>query len=451
MQQITLTNKEYIEFLEKIEEFHPTDIANTLRKIRKESLDDFQIILSQIPEELLGEVLLKLPENTKELAYESLSIDKLTEAIEELETDDATDIIQEIAEYNQTKADEILNSLEEEDQHDIKWLQRYEEDVAGAFMQTELFSAKTSETIKESVKRLKKAKKEDELENIHQVYVVDQNDCLLAAIQLEDLIIYDFNKTYGEILEELETPNWPISVSVNEDINQVVKTFEQYDLSVIAVVGYKDRLLGRITSDDIIDIIEQNATEQFYQLAGIDDDYEHDDGVFTTIQKRGVWLFINLITAVIVSSVIGIFEATIESLVALAILMPIVASLGGNAGTQALATMIRLLALGKIEDDNKKEVVRKEVLVSITNGLIFGTLAGIVASFWFDNYMLGVVILLAMMVNILIAGFFGAIIPLSLKRLNIDPAVGSSVLLTALTDAIGYIALLGIASLLLIK
>lgn len=451
MQETSITTKDAIELLEKIDTLHPTDIAKALKKIKKESVEEFQEVLSKIPEELLGEVLLELPENTKELAYEALSIDKLTDAIEELDTDDATDIIQEIAEYDQEKADEILNSLEEEDQQDIKWLQRYEDDVAGAFMQTELFSAKVTETIKESIERLKTAKVNDELENIHQVYITDENGHLVNAINLEDLIIYDFDKTYQEILDNIEASNRPISVSVNEDIDQVVKIFEQYDLSVIAVVGYKNRLLGRITSDDIIDIIEQNATDQIYQLAGINEDYEHDDNVITTTKKRGVWLFINLLTAILASSVIGLFEATIESLVALAILMPIVASMGGNAGTQSLATMIRQLALGKIDDDNRKEVVRKEVYVAISNGLIFGVLAGIVAALWFSNYMLGIVILLAMIANLLVAGFFGSVIPLILKKFDIDPAVGSSVVLTTLTDIVGFFAFLGIATILLIN
>lgn len=451
MQETSSTQKDAIELLEKIDTLHPTDIAKALKKIKKESVEEFQDILSKIPEELLGEVLLELPENTKELAYEALSIDKLTDAIEELDTDDATDIIQEIAEYDQEKADEILNSLEEEDQQDIKWLQRYEDDVAGAFMQTELFSAKVTETIKESIERLKIAKANDELENIHQVYITDEHGHLINAIYLEDLIIYDFDKTYKEILDNIEVSNRPISVSVNEDIDQVVKIFEQYDLSVIAVVGYKNRLLGRITSDDIIDIIEQNATDQIYQLAGINEDYEHDDNVITTTKKRGVWLFINLLTAILASSVIGLFEATIESLVALAILMPIVASMGGNAGTQSLATMIRQLALGKIDDDNRKEVVKKEVYVAISNGLIFGVLAGIVAAFWFGNYMLGIVILLAMIANLLVAGFFGSVIPLILKKFDIDPAVGSSVVLTTLTDIVGFFAFLGIATILLIN
>lgn len=451
MQETPITMKDSIELLEKIDTLHPTDIAKALKKIKKESVEEFQEVLSKIPEELLGEVLLELPENTKELAYEALSIDKLTDAIEELDTDDATDIIQEIAEYDQEKADEILNSLEEEDQQDIKWLQRYEDDVAGAFMQTELFSAKVTETIKESIERLKIAKANDELENIHQVYITDENGNLINAINLEDLIIYDFDKTYKEILENIEAANRPISVSVNEDIDEVVKIFEQYDLSVIAVVGYKGRLLGRITSDDIIDIIEQNATDQIYQLAGINEDYEHDDNVLTTTKKRGVWLFVNLFTAMLAASVVGLFEATIESLVALAILMPIVASMGGNAGTQSLATMIRQLALGKVDDDNSKEIVKKEVLVAISNGLIFGVLAGIVAAVWFSNIMLGVVILLAMIANLLVAGFFGSVIPLILKRFDIDPAVGSSVVLTTLTDIVGFFAFLGIATILLIN
>lgn len=437
------------ELLPIITSLHPADIAKTLKKVKKTNTDAFHILLQQLPDDCLGEVLLELPDSLREEAYKILSIEQLTDALEELETDDMTDIIQEIEEIDEQKATDIMDNLEEENQQEINWLKRYDEDVAGAFMQTELFSATLDEKIGDAIKRLKKEKKSGELSNIHQVFVVDSKQILVASIPLEDLIIYDFEKNFEDILDE-ENQFKPICVESNEDINNVVKKFEEYNLSVVAVVGYKGRLIGRITSDDIIDVIEQNATDQIYQLAGVDDDYEHEKDLINTSKKRGVWLGINLMTAVLASVVIGLFEATIAQYVALAILMPIVASMGGNAGTQTLTVMVRQLALGEIDFENSKDAIKKEVFVSLFNGFVFAVVVGVVTFAWFGDGMLGIVIAIAMVLNLFAAGFFGALIPLILKKYDIDPAVGSTVVLTTVTDIVGFFCFLGLAQLILI-
>lgn len=439
------------ELLEKIDNLHPSDIAYSLRKIENESIEDFFYILKTIPDELLGEVLLELPDNLRDAAYEELSIQRLTDAVDLLESDDATDIIQEIEEIDKQKAKDIYEGLEEEDKKDIEWLKRYEEDEAGAYMQTELFSAKLSETIGESINRLKNAKANDELVNIHQVFVVNDEKSLIASVSLEDLIIFDFDKTYEDILNEADEYKYrPFKVSDNTHIDEVAKHFEQYDLNVVAVVGYQDMLMGRITSDDILDVIEQNATEQMYQLAGVHEDFEHEDNLITTAKKRAIWLFLNLGTAILASLVIGLFDQTIQAYVALAILMPIVASMGGNAGTQTLAVMVRQLALGDIELENAKNAVRKEVFISLVNGVLFAIIMGFIAWLWFDEKLLGLVIALSMVINLFSAGFFGASIPLLLKKFNIDPAVGSTVLLTTVTDIVGFFSFLMLAKVILL-
>lgn len=437
------------EFIDTIEEFHPADISKTLKKIHKQDSELFCKTLKQIPDDLLGEVLLELPDNLKEDAYQALSIEQLTDALEELETDDMTDIIQEIEEFDEKKATDVFDNLEEENQQEINWLRRYEDDEAGAFMQTELFSATLGEKIGDAVKRLKKLKKSGELSNIHQVFVTDEDKTLKASIPLEDLIIFDFDMTFEEIIDD-ESEFKALSVEGDEDIKIVVKKFEEYNLSVIAVVGYKGRLIGRITSDDIIDVIEQSATDQIYQLAGVDDDYEHEKDLISTSKKRGIWLSINLVTAVLASVVIGLFEETIAQYVALAVLMPIVASMGGNAGTQTLTVMVRQLALGEIDFENSKDAVKKEVFIALFNGLFFAVVVAIVTFAWYNDYMLGVVIGLAMIMNLFAAGFFGAIIPLVLKKYDIDPAVGSSVVLTTVTDIVGFFCFLGLAKIVLL-
>lgn len=436
--------------LEEFLSLHPSDIANQLKKIEKHSTNNFFYILKHLPDDILGEVLLELPENLREDAYQELSIEQLTEAVDELESDDQTDIIQELEELDQIKAKEVFDGLEEEDKKEIDWLKKYEEDEAGAYMQTELFSATLTETIGDSIKRLKAAKEEDELENIHQVFIIDENKILLASILLEDLIIFDFNKTYEEVIQEDQNRYKPFQVEDDEDIDEVAKKFEKYDLSVVAVTGYQGMLMGRITSDDIIDVIEESATEQMYQLAGVDDDFEHDDNLMTTAKKRAFWLFLNLGTAILASIVIGLFDETIKAYVALAILMPIVASMGGNAGTQTLAVMVRQLALGDIELENSKDAIKKEVFVSLFNGFLFALIMGIIAWFWFDEKLLGLVIGMSMVINLFSAGFFGASIPLILKKLNIDPAIGSTVLLTTVTDIVGFFSFLMLAKVILL-
>ena len=438
------------ELLKKIENLHPSDVAASLKKINKKSHDDFIFVLKNIPEDILGDVILELPENLREFAYGELSIEKLTDAVDELESDDQTDILQEIEELDENKAKEIFEGLEADDQKEIDWLKRYEEEEAGAYMQTELFWANINDTIGNSIKKLKKAKQEDELENVHQVFIIDDNRNLLASILLEDLIIFDFKKTYKQIIDENEPNRFkPYKVNDDEDIRDVAKQFEKYNLTVVAVVGFQNILMGRITADDILDVIEESATEQMYQLAGVNDDFEHDD-LITTAKKRAMWLFINLGTAILASIVIGLFDETIQAYVALAILMPIVASMGGNAGTQTLAVMVRQMALGEIDFENAKDAIKKEVFISLFNGILFAFLIGLIAYFWFNTALLGLVIALSMIINLFSAGFFGASIPLILKKYDIDPAVGSTVLLTTVTDIVGFFSFLMLAKIILL-
>ncbi len=439
------------ELLAKIEDIHPSDIAYSLKKVHAENSQDFFDTIKKIPEDLLGEVILELPEYLREDVYEELSIKKLTDVVDELESDDATDIIQEIEGIDEDKAKEVFDGLEEEDQEEINWLKRYNQDEAGSYMQTELFSANIKDTIQSSIDRLREGKASDELENIHQVFIINDDKKLLASILLEDLIIFDFTKTYEEILNSHEENKFrPFVVQDKDDIDDVAKQFEKYDLSVVAVVGYQGMLMGRITSDDILDVIEESATEQMYQLAGVDDEFEQDDNLLTVAKKRGFWLFLNLGTAILASLVIGLFDETIQSYVALAILMPIVASMGGNAGTQTLAVMVRQLALGDIDFDNSKTAIKKEVFISIFNGVVFAVVIGLIAWIWFDKAMLGVVIAMAMVINLFSAGFFGASIPLFLKKLDVDPAIGSTVLLTTVTDIVGFFSFLMLAKMILL-
>ncbi len=437
-------------YLQDTEEntLHPSDISYLLKKVRtKENKEAFLELLGKIPHDILGDVLLELPEKMKDEAIQALSTEELAGAIENLESDDATDLVQDIDDLDGDKSDAVVAHLDEDYRGDIDKLRRYEEDQAGAWMQTELFDAKLEESVQEAIDRLRRLKDEGELENIYQLFLVDDNRRLLAGISLEDLIVMDFSRRFKDILADDEYHF--LSIEATQEIEDVAKMFEQYDLSVLPVLDWQGKLVGRITSDDIYDVIEEKATEQIYNLAGVNDEAEQEEKLVGVFKKRASWLGINLITAILASIVIGFFDETLMAFIPLAILMPIVASMGGNAGTQTLTVMVRQMALGDIDEENARAAVVKELIVACFNGLLFAIVVGFVAYVWFGIELLGLVIALAMIFNLLVAGLFGALIPLMLKRLDIDPAVGSTVLLTTVTDVLGFLSFLGLASIIL--
>ena len=427
-------------------ELSPYELAQHLKTLKKHDEELFAHYLEKLDPEILGDVAIELPDHMLKDVIEQLPAEKIVEALEELESDDATDLLQYIEDIDEDKARELFNELDRENQNEILRLRSYEEDRAGAHMQTELFSAHLEEKLGNAVARLRREKQEGKLENISQLFIIDKNGVLQYAIPLEDLILFDFTKTLKQNIESAQIDHYKPHVANDMDLMQnVADMFQEYDLNVIAVTSSTGILLGRITSDDIHDYIQESATEQIYNLAGVDDESEEDDTLFKAGRGRAVWLGVNLLTALFSSSIIGLFDETIAAYVALAVLMPIVASMGGNTGTQALAVTVRRLALGEIEFKDAKNVLKREVSISLINGLIFGVVMGIIASVWFDKGMLGVVIGLSMVTNLFFAGFFGTIIPLTLRRFNIDPAVGSAVILTTFTDAIGFFSFLGLA------
>ena len=427
-------------------ELSPYELAQHLKTLKKHDEELFAKYLEKLDPEILGDVAIELPDHMLKDVIDTLPAEKIVEALEELESDDATDLLQYIEDIDEGKARELFNELDKENQNEILRLRSYDEDRAGAHMQTELFSAHLEEKLGSAVARLRQEKQEGKLENVSQLFIIDKNSVLQYAIPLEDLILFDFTKTLKQNIESTQIDHYKPHMANDMDLMQdVADMFQEYDLNVIAVTSSTGILLGRITYDDIHDYIQESATEQIYNLAGVDDESEEDDTLFKAGRGRAVWLGINLLTALFSSSIIGLFDETIAAYVALAVLMPIVASMGGNTGTQALAVTVRRLALGEIEFKDAKSVLKREVTISLVNGLIFGVIMGIIAAVWFDKGMLGVVIGLSMVTNLFFAGFFGTIIPLTLRRFNIDPAVGSAVILTTFTDAIGFFSFLGLA------
>lgn len=426
---------------------HPFDIAKLLIEIKSLDEDAYSHMLNKLPSELLAEVLVELPRTYKEELYTDYGAKKLAKLTESLDTDEAAVLIQHIEEVDDQKADAVMSHLSEESRDTIEQLVSYQNDEAGSYMQTELFDACENETIKDSIQRLKKLKQNRIIDNVHHVFVVSEEKKFLGMIPLEDLILYESETLYRDIIEEGKIT---VSTDPYEEIRKVVEIVRTYDLSVIPVVDDEGVLMGRITADDIYDIIHKYDTGQIYNLVGVKDTAEEKQSIWKITRARGIWIGISLLTSIAASAVIGLFDTTLQALVALAILMPIVASIGGNAGSQTLTVTVRQMALGDIDIDEAKKTIFKEVVISLINGILYAIVMGVVAYFWFQMPMLGVVMGMAIVINLLSAGFFGAIIPLSLKKFGVDPAIGSTALLTTMTDIIGFFSFLGLASLIIL-
>lgn len=429
------------------DELHPSEIANILKDLNEKSFDE---AVQAIPKEFIADVALELPDRYFEDIVESFTTKELADSVSELESDDQTDFMQELEEVDKGIAKAVFNQLDEEDQADILKLKQYDENEAGAYMQVEVYTANLHHTVHDVIREFAQLRRKDELENVNYLFVTDAKHNLRYGIGLDHLLVFNFDTTLQANIEENPEKYKPIVGYDSDDIRDIVQKFQEYDLSSMPIIDENGILLGRITSDDIYDIINEQATDQMYHLAGVNDDAEEDEDIFKAGKSRAVWLGVNLITAIIASLVIGLFADTLQSFVALAILMPIVASMGGNAGTQSLTVVVRQLALGDIAKHDAFRTIKKEVILSLANGFLFAIIMGIIASIWFDKGMLGVVIAMSMIINLLSAGFFGSMVPLLLKKLDVDPAIGSTVILTTVTDVVGFFSFLGLATLILL-
>jgi len=429
------------------DELHPSEIANLLKDLNEKSFDEAVLA---IPKELIADIALELPDRYFEDVIESFTAKEIAVSVAELESDDQTDFMQELEEVDSHIAKAVFDELHEDDQADILKLKQYDEDEAGAYMQVEVYTAILHDTVHDVIKEFAKLRRNNELEKVNYLFVTDEENFLRYGIGLDHLLIFNFDATLQENIEENPEKYKTIVGRDHDDIRDIVQKFQEYDLSTLPIIDDKGKLLGRITSDDIYDIINEHATDQMYHLAGVNDDAEEDEDILKAGKARAVWLGVNLITAIFASLVIGLFSETLQSFVALAILMPIVASMGGNAGTQSLTVVVRQLALGDIDTHDAFRTIKKEVILSLANGLIFAIIMGIIASIWFDKGMLGIVIGLSMIINLLSAGFFGSMVPLLLKKLEVDPAIGSTVILTTVTDVVGFFSFLGLATIILL-
>jgi magnesium transporter len=425
-------NREF-DIIDLFVDMHPADIADLIDELDEE---DRLHLFSLLDVDKASDVILELSDTSREQLIEDLSNEQLTDIIEEMESDDAADIIAELSD-EQAKA--VLDAIEPEESQEVKELLKYAEDTAGGIMQSELVSVQKQATINDAFQAVVDAK--DDMENIHNIFVVDEENKLVGAVPLQRLITM---KRFMPIIDAIDA-DIP-SVNAQMDQEEVARLFKKYDLVSIGVVDVEQHLLGRITIDDIMDTVQEETSEDIYRIAGLG----HDDTIFNrtteSVKKRLPWLYLNLITALTSVLVIGFFEDTIKMMVALVFFMPVIAGLGGNAGGQTLALIIRGIALGEITFENAKRVLLRQVAVGITNGIAVGFIIAIIAWLWKGIPLLGLIIGLAMIVSVFMGTMVGVLIPLALKRLNFDPALGSNILLTAFTDAFGFFSYLTLAS-----
>ncbi|MAE58940.1 MAG: magnesium transporter [Halobacteriovorax sp.] len=429
---------------------HPFDLKEVVLELRELDENDYLKTLRLIPNDLLAEVIAEMPDHLQGEASEKIRKSKLIKITEEMDTDDAATFIKNVSEQSQSLAEDILQHITPIEQEVIRNLISYDEDVAGAHMQTELFSVHETEVVGDAIKRLRRLKNEGEIQDISQVFILNSEDKFVCSIGVEELVLINPNDSFKSGLDSGKYRRNEVVADHFEDLKEVLEKALDYNLSVIPVVNENHLLLGRITSDDIYDFIESQATEDMYGLAGVNAEVEQTDDLFEVAKTRATWLGVNLVTAILASYVVALFDSTIQSYVSLAILMPIVASMGGNAGTQSLTVTVRQLSIGEIDFEDAIDTLKKEVILATGNGFLFALVIGVLSYLWFKMPLLGVVIALSTVLNLVIAGFFGAVIPLVLMKAKIDPAVASTVVLTTITDIFGFLSFLGLAKILLV-
>jgi magnesium transporter len=416
---------------------HPAEIASLL-----ESLPPAQreLVWELVDPELEGDVLVELNEEVRAGLIREMETEELVAATEGLEVDDLAGLLRELPEaVNQ----QVLRSLDAQDRERLNSVLAYEEDTAGGLMNTDAVSVRPDVTL-ETVLRYLRMRGEVP-DRTDALFVVNRSDRYLGVLHVTRLLTEDPDRTVGEVMDTEVAGISPETPAI-----EVANLFQDRDLVSAAVVAPDDgRLLGRITIDDVVDVIRDEAEHSVMSMAGLDEDADMFAPVVPSARRRGVWLGINLITAFLAAWVVGRFEATIQQIVALAILMPIVASMGGVAATQTLTLIVRGLALGQVERANAKWLFTKEIAVAMLNGFAWATVVAAVAFVWFRDWRIAAVIFAAMVVNLFAAALAGVAVPLGLKRFGVDPAVAGGVIVTTVTDVIGFASLLGLGTLLL--
>ena len=432
-----LENYKYDNVLSYLKDIHKADIADILQ-----NLDPVLrlSLLNIIDKDFDPEILTYLNDSVREEIIETLDIKQLANNAKSLDTDDAVDLAEDLEEKDQTI---FLENLDKEERTLVEEGLKYPEDSAGRLMQRQFVAVNQSWNVGQAIDYLRN-NKGTLPEDFYDIYLINQNKEAKGIVPLGKLM-----GSKREIELNSITNKDLRLIDVNTDQEDVALLFNKYGLVSAPVINNQKKIIGSITVDDVVEVIEEEREDDILKLGGVDhtDLYE---SVVATTKSRISWLIVNLMTAVVASIVIGLFEAAIEKVVALAILMPIVASMGANAGTQTLTVAVRAIAVKKLTASNALKIITKETLIGSINGMIFAIIISLISIYWFDNLLLGLIIGLAMILNLLIAGFSGIVIPLILDKLKIDPALASAVILTTITDVFGFLSFLGLATLFLI-
>jgi magnesium transporter len=418
-------------FVALAKKLEPADLADILAQLEPE--ERFGVVRA-MPPRLSGGALVEMPEGAHpEVTLAALGPERAAEIVEELDDDDAADLLGELEPEAQER---ILSEIE--DRPDVESLLRYDEETAGGRMTTHLVTVLESETASQALESIRR--QAEEIEDFGQVFVVDGGRRLVGTLPLKDLVTSPPDRPVRAFMTKAD-----IFVQPELDQEEVARVMSRYNLPSVPVVDQTGRLLGRVTFDDVIDVVEAETTEDLLQFGGVPADEQLEAGWTVAVKSRLPWLYVNLLTAFMAGGVVYFFQGTVQRAVALAVWMPIIAGMGGNAGTQALAVTVRRLALGLMEPRLFTRVVGKEILVGLINGLANGLVVAAIALLLGEGPRLGAVVFLAMTGNLLVAGFAGAFIPVLLERRGVDPAVASSIFVTTFTDVCGFLLLLGLA------
>lgn len=420
-----------------VQPLRAVDQAELLELIRS---DELEALLELLGDHLQPEVLSELDEAVRDDVIELMEPEKIAAAIQEMDSDDAVYVLEDMDAQEQQ---EVLAQVPASERAAIERSLEYPEDSAGRIMQRELVAVPPFWNVGQTIDHLREA--DDLPDEFYEIFVVDPSYRPIGTAPLSRIMRTKRPVAVSEVMQDKQT-----LVPVTMDREDVARLFEKYDLISAAVVDENERLVGVITVDDIVEVIAEEAGEDIRLLGGIVSEESVTDTVMETTRNRFSWLFLNLLTAIMASAVIALFDGTIEQMVALAILMPIVASMGGNAGTQTMTVAVRALATRDLAPINTMRIVSREVMVGFLNGILFAILMGALGALWFQDPMLGSVLAAAMVINMLMAGLAGILIPLGLDRFGIDPAVASSVFVTTVTDVVGFFAFLGLAALVLL-
>lgn len=420
-----------------LSDMHPADIADLLEAVPP---NQRHAVWAQVNPEHIGEVLVEVAESVRVDLIQDLDDDALVQAVSSLDTDDIADLIPI---FPDEVISRILFAMSQQDRQQLNAVLSYPDDTAGGLMNVDVVTIRADISLGVVLRYIRM---HGELpEDTDKLFIVDKKGDLVGSILLSRLLTLDTDRKVSEVMDTEIT-----SFGVLNPAKEVAAAFERYNLISAPVVDEGNRLVGRITVDDVVDVIREEADRSVMVPAGLREDEDIFAPVARSTRNRAVWLGVNLATAVLASWVIGLFEETIQKAVALAVLMPIVASMGGNAGTQTLTLVVRGMALGTVKHSNAKQVLARELMVGIWNSMIWAIVVGVVAVVWYKNYTLGLVIAMAMAINLVIAASAGVIIPLVIRRLGIDPALASGVALTTLTDVAGFLVFLGLAAIFLV-